>query len=247
MSFNSWCTFTNLTVSNSNSVYHEVTLAARVVTALLAPMTVAANGFILAAISRNPSLRTPSYVLLAGLAFTDLYTGLLSQPLYAVVKLARKEVLKRKTDCILHVLTDCIGYYFLTLTILVIMMTAVERWLHMSRSSLLTVRRVIIIYVSLFVALLLLLVPVRLYAWYYREKAHPNATVLYFLLGTLCMLVTAYSYFKVFKIIRHHQNQVQTNENAIDIKKYKRSIFTILCILAVFVVSYVPYMCLTGY
>lgn len=56
-----------------------------------------------------------------------------------------------------------------------------------------------------------------------------------FLLGAgVCVVVTAFSYFKVFRIIRQHQCLVQTNENAIDITKYKKSIFTILYIFANF-------------
>ena len=47
----------------------------------------AGNALILAAIWRNPSLRTPSYFLLAGLAFTYFCTGLLSQAFYVMYKL----------------------------------------------------------------------------------------------------------------------------------------------------------------
>lgn len=121
-------------------------------------------------------------------------------------------------------------------------MTAVERWLHMSRSSLLTVRRVVIIHIS-FVVLLILLIPVGLYALYYREKAFEALLVFIFLLGVFCVVVTAFSYFKVFQIIRHHQNQIQTNESAIKMEKYKRSIFTIIYIITIFVLSYIPYLC----
>lgn len=65
-----------------------------------------------------------------------------------------------------------------------------------------------------------------------------------FLLGAgVCVVVTAFSYFKVFRIIRQHQCLVQTNENAIDITKYKKSIFTILYIFAIFALSYIPYLC----
>ena len=54
----------------------------------LALMTVTGNAFVLAAIWRNPTLRTPSHVLLAGLAFTDFCTGLITLPLTAAYKLA---------------------------------------------------------------------------------------------------------------------------------------------------------------
>ena len=62
-------------------------------------------------------------------------------------------------------------------------------------------------------------------------------------MGVLCVLVTAFAYFKVFQIIRQHQNQVNAHGNTIDITKYKKSTFTILYILAVFVISYFPFFC----
>ena len=67
--------------------------------------------------------------------------------------------------------------------------------------------------------------------------------ILYFFGGGLCIIVTALAYFKVFQIIRHHYNQVQANSNAIDMQKFKKSVFTILYIVAIFVLSYIPYLC----
>ena len=61
-----------------------VTLAstAAIIIAILSPVTVTGNALVLAAIWRNPSLRTPSYILLAGLTLTDFGAGLISMPLY---------------------------------------------------------------------------------------------------------------------------------------------------------------------
>ena len=70
--------------SKSDSVYYQATLTACVVRSLLPPMAVAGNAFISAAIWNKPSLRTPFYVLLAVLAFSDVCTGLLSQSMYVV-------------------------------------------------------------------------------------------------------------------------------------------------------------------
>ena len=251
MSFNSsplqdnWCFSISPNNSKSRSLCYQVTLAVSVAAAVLAPMTVAGNGLILAAIWRNPSLRTPSYVLLAGLAFTDFCTGLITQPFYAVLKFAIITG-NRKKYCHnpgLEHFSDGIGYYFSSITIFVMAMIAVERWLHMSRRSLLTVRRVVVIYIAL-ASLLIFVAAGRTYTRHYdRHKAFGVIQVCYSLMGCLCLMIMAFSYFKVFQIIRHHQNQVQTNESAIDMEKYKRSIFTILYILAVFVLTYVPFIC----
>ena len=60
--------------------------------------------------------------------------------------------------------------------------------------------------------------------------------------AAICILVIAVSYYKVFGIIRHHQKGVQANQNSINIAKYKKSIFTVLYILALFVIGYIPYL-----
>ena len=221
-------------VTNSSTAVYQVTVAVSVVTALLAPMAVAGNAFMLAAIWRNPSLRTPSYVLLAGLAVTDFCTGLLSQPFFVMFNLAAITG-KEKMFCIGGIVTGSTGPYFSALTFAVVSMMAVERWLHMSRRSLLTVRRVLFLYATFAV---LIIFPVL-----FTGRSIGNVLiVIFFSVGVVCIAAVALAYLKVFQIIRHHQHQIHTNANAIDMKKYKNSIFTILYILMLFVFSYVPYM-----
>ena len=67
--------------------------------------------------------------------------------------------------------------------------------------------------------------------------------VLFFLAGVLCAVLTAFAYIKVYKIIRRHQRQVQTNHSAINMEQFERSIFTVLYNFAIFVLSYIPYLC----
>ena len=55
------------------------------------------------------------------------------------------------------------------------------------------------------------------------------------------------AYFKVIRIVRHHQQQIQAHElshnfgqPSIDFAKYKRSVMSILYIMIVFYVGYLP-------
>ena len=63
-----------------------------------------------------------------------------------------------------------------------------------------------------------------------------------------CIIPTSTTYLKIFKIIRCHQQQVQANESsqnfgqpAIDILKYRKSVFSILYILGVSYLTYLPF------
>lgn len=248
MSFNSsqllevWCfNLKFFKVSRNTSPYYQVTLTSCVVTSLLAPMAVVANAFILIAIWKNKSLRTPSYVILAGLSFTDFCTGLLSQPFYVVYKLA--DIAGNiRMFCLAGTVTESVAFHLASLKFVVMAITAVERWLHMSRRSLLTVRRLVIFHITS-AAFLAITVAARMYQ---REMSPAIYTVMRVIQSwglTVGVFATAFSYFKVFRILRRHQHLVQTNENAIDIAKYKKSIFTILYIFAIFVLSYIPYLC----
>ena len=198
----SWCIFlADSNATESTPGYYTVTLTVSVVTSLLAPITVVANSFILAAILRNPFLRTPSYVLLAGLVFTDFCTGLLSQPFYVVYKLA-EIVGDRKLVCIAGLIAQMAGYYFSSLTVIALTITAVERWLHMSRRSLLTVRRVLILYVT-FALLLIAFFASLMYYWYYSTEFLRLFFTVFVFGAALCFFITVFAYFKVFRIIRH--------------------------------------------
>ena len=144
--------------------------------------------------------------------------------------------------CTAGVATQGVGYFLSSLTVIVMTIMAVERWLHMSRRYLLTVRRVVILYI-MFTVLLIALNAWHMYNWYHTNEFFSVFIVIFFLTAALCFFITGFSYFKVFRIIRHHQSQIQTTRNAIDIDKYKKSVFTICYILAIFLLSYVPYVC----
>ena len=227
----------------SISLNYWATVATSVFACLLAPMTVTGNAFVLAAIWRNPALRTPSHVLLAGLAFTDFCTGLISLPVLAAFMLAllRESSLR----CTFNLISFCVGHFFAAVTVVVITMAAAERWLCMSRRSLLTVRRVTILF-TIMVCLITAFVTVRVFSYQYLSKDIDNLLNGVFLTAAaICILVIAVSYYKVFGIIRHHQKGVQANQNSINIAKYRKSIFTVLYIFSLFVISYVPYLVYT--
>ena len=92
---------------------------------------------------------------------------------------------------------------------------AVERWLHMSRRSLITVRRVVIIEA----ALVTLPVP------YMAARGLPGmeklfdtdvpiASMFEGVTGFGCFAISSLAYFKVFRIIRQHQQQIRTNTHS---------------------------------
>lgn len=238
----------------NDSIFFKVVLSTAIAIIVMSPVAVIGNGLVLAAIWKNPSLRrTPCYVLLAGLAFTDFCNGFITEPFYvtnlllvmkdpSLANYSRHHYVINERWPTYYLITKVIGdgflEYFFALTILLITVMAIERWLQMSRQSFVTVRRA-----CKGVAVLSLL-PLSVVVCFFRLKITLAYFISYFSFILFCLFVTSIAYFKVFKIIRHHQNQISLQQNsarpAIDFLKYRRSVSSILLVLLVFYFGYLP-------
>ena len=130
---------------------------------------------------------------------------------------------------------------------------SIERWLHMTHRSLLTARRGCFIVAAVF----LLLTPVVVGHFLHKFRHTLNAgLVLNAISGFIllfCLIATSIAYFKVFQVIRRHQKQIQGNgwsqnlagQPAINLVKFKKSVFSILYILAVLYLGFVPFLVFT--
>ena len=123
---------------------------------------------------------------------------------------------------------------------------AVERWLVMSRRSFITVRKVYVIESCLLVLPIPFMVLRRLPGMdeYFDI---PIVSIMEGAFGFCCFAVLALAYYKVYRIIRHHQLQIHANttdarRSVINLEKYKKSVYSILWILALFLLCYAPYV-----
>ena len=85
--FYSSCCLEDTRWNHHSSDFRAVALSTSIIAAILSPVTVAGNALIKIAVWRNHPLKTPSYLLLFGLAFTDLCTGLVTHPVHVAVEL----------------------------------------------------------------------------------------------------------------------------------------------------------------
>lgn len=135
--------------------------------------------------------------------------------------------------------------YLANFTLLVITLMFIERWLHMSRRAFVIPRR------GGLVVAASLLVPIPFVCFNALEST--RGTVAREVITAMasymlsCYLATSFAYIKVFRIIRLHQQQIHGNQSgqnpgqtSINLAKYKRSVISILFILALFSVSFLP-------
>ena len=69
-----------------------------------------------------------------------------------------------------------------------------------------------------------------------------------------CIIATSIAYFKVFRVIRHHQQLVNANESeqnfgqsVIGLAKYKTSVLTISYVLRIFCFGYLVFLFIQGF
>ncbi len=228
--------------------FYTVTFSISVTIAILSPVAVVGNALVLVAIWRNLILRTPSYILIAGLAFTDLCTGLITEPFYvasSLIFLLKPQLIIVQNPPTFYrvfgIITSISSKYFYQASLLMVTLMSVERWLHMSRRSVMTVRRACFFVIIQFI----IAIPLVLFGHELVSALAYYATSISLLL--VCIIVTSVAYFNIFRIIRRHQQQIHGNASsqnfaqpAINIDKYKKSIFSILYILSVFYLGFLP-------
>ena len=114
-----------------------------VLNALLIPICIAGNVLVLAAVWRNPSLRTPSIILLCSLAVSDLFVGFLVLPVriaFARVILSGSSSYSRRSQAFLVLTIQLCGVSLETMTAI-----SVDRYLalryHMRYPNMMTSRR----------------------------------------------------------------------------------------------------------
>ena len=125
---------------------------------------------------------------------------------------------------------------------------SVERWLYMSQTSSSAPRR------RYFFPIMVFFLPIP--ATVIRVLAnHKDPAYEYVFAVTTavemscCLLVTLFSYFKVYRILRHHQQQIRAHwgsqnfgQPTIDFSKNKKSVATMVYILLLFSVCFIPYI-----
>ena len=243
--------------NRTSASYSNVTFWTALLIAVSSPVAVVGNAFILAAICKKTFVRTPFHILLSGLAISDLCTGLIAQPFVVAITFIYLKQPKEVCDNPkVHLAVILIGNgsatYFITITVLFITLISIERWLHMYRRSLVTAHRGYFTVATVLI-LPIPLVVVRLFGDVKPETYRSGVFTTILTLILFCFLITLFAYFKVYQIIRHHQKRVREHEAsqnfgqpAIDLAKYKKTVVSILYILLLFSVCFLPFVVSSG-
>ena len=210
------------------------------------------NGIVILAVWRTPALHTPSNVFLCCLALSDLTVGLIAQPCFVIHKIG--ELLHDyRMYCTTRILIESLGYITAGTSVLTMTGIAIERYLalllHLRYKEMVTTKRILIT-VSFIWVFFVLLAASRF--WIANDSIFNNVAIPVIFAS---LAFTFLAYMRVLKYVRRHENQIkdQTSFETADrcpvnyrlsrIMRYKKSTLTMVFIVGMFVLCYIPFLC----
>ena len=222
-----------------------------IVDSISAIASIVGNTLVLVTIWRTPRLHSPSNVLLAGLALSDLGVGLVTQPA-KIVGTMMALTANKSSRCTLDQVSTLVfvlsSQLFIFISFFTLTAISIDRYLalrlHLRYEELVTVKRV------LMALLIIWTVDVLLYVLPLALVDNISSFLYPLILLPTCIVVTIWCYFKIFKIILRHQSQIQAqvvvpqNEGPTlpNIARFKKSVINILYIVGFFMIINIPWL-----
>ena len=210
------------------------------------------NTLILIALHKVTSIYPPTKLLFRCLAVTDLLVGLFSQPLYCATFLFPEFTAWNVNPTAIMRADE----FFFSLLPVVSLLTSAAVSVDRLLALLLGLRyRLTVTLRRVWVALVCFLLISALQATgsivYEYPKLNKIVFRLFYALVTLSLLVSVFSYVKIFKTLRYRQVQVHGNTqqgqrpngggNQLNIARYKKTVYSIAWVQLALLICYFPY------
>ena len=206
-------------------------------------ISILGNALVLAAIIRTPSIRSTHMIMLCSLAVSDLLVGFIAEPLFIARELTRREVLVK--------LVVVMGYSVSIISLCTMTAISLDRLLalhyHMKYTTLVTTLRIKYTIGVIWLTNLLLT------SFYFI-----NVSTYHFMIATItviCILTSSFTYICIFRIVRRHQLQIHSQQqavgtsnagNSINMIRLQRSVINTFLFYIFLIICYFPmYVMLT--
>ena len=239
----------NLDFTENLFIAHILTLVVNFVSCFTAA---GGNGVVILAVWRTPALHTPSNVFLCCLALSDLTVGLIAQPSFVIHKIG--ELLESYSMyCTTRILTESVGYITAGTSVLTMTGIAIERYLalylHLRYKEVVTTKRILMAALCLWVFFILLAAS---RFWIANDSIFNNIIISLILVS---LAFTFLAYLRVLKYVRRHENHIRDQKiiqmaqrcpvefRLTRMTRYKKSTLTMVYVLGIFVLCYIPFLC----
>ena len=245
------CLFLDANYNSTQYLFigHIVTSVLNSVSSLTA---VAGNAVVILVVWKTPALHTPSNVFLCCLAISDLTVGLIAQPSFVIHKIG--ELLESYSMyCTTRILTESVGFISAGTSVLTMTGIAIERYLalylHLRYKQVVTTKRILMAVLCLWVFFILLGAS---RFWIANDSIFNNIIISLILVS---LAFTFLAYFRVLKYVRRHENHIRDQKTIQRVQRcpveyrltrmirYKKSTLTMVYILGLFVLCYIPFLC----
>ena len=200
------------------------------------------NTLILIALHKESSLHPPSKLLLRSLAATDISVGLIAEPL--AVTFLMSAVKENWSICRYTLVASFItGKIFCGVSIATLTAISVDRLLALLLG--LRYRQVVTLKRTYVVAITLWFLPAVFSTMYFWNLLIAFSCGIIFL--SLCLIISIFSYTKIFFTLRQHQNQVQDHfqqhnqTNQLNIARYKKALSSAIWLLLTLIAFSLPH------
>ena len=192
-----------------SSPFETSVIIISVLNALLIPICIAGNVLVLAAVRRNPSLRTPSTILLCSLAVSDLFVGILLLPVN--IAIARFYILSGSSYSRLFRARFFFTFQLCGVSLETMTAISLDRYLalryHMRYPNLMTSKRAMYVAATFWCKNFILSL---LSIW--KKTAILLVAVVFV---ALCLFISSITYNAIYRIVRHHQHQIHAQQQAV--------------------------------
>lgn len=223
--------------------YAEFYIAECVLNAVLSLTAFLGNFLVIGAIWRTPTLHQPTNVLLFGLSLSDLGVGLIIQPFFIAILVY--ELITGRYSSELWIIFRAIQAVFISATILTLTSVSLDRCLalllHLKYAAIVNVKKTIIL-------LCLIWVVSVVYAAILIIDQDIHRVAFIFAIAS-CIVINISTYSMMHRICRRHRIQIQNQALALqdpvafDMRRYRKSLTTMIVLLILLILSYFPYIC----
>ena len=237
--------------ANSTKFQDDLKAFCCVVNSLLILPTVLLNGLVIITICKTPSLHSPSNILLLCLACADFMNGLITEPL-AVIHLVGEITWDARLFCVPGAVMESAAWFASGISGITVLALSVDRFLavymHLRYNEIVTVRRTLI-----FVAAIWPLFTVNIFMRFVGVNNNIFTTVNVVVIFA-CLVTIMLIYYKIFRTVSYHIVQIQAqiiaasqsvsvSANKVDEVKARNSLMTVVYIVGLFWLCYLPFAC----
>lgn len=221
-----------------DSISYVINAAMNIPLSLLA---VAGNSLILVSFVKNPSLISPSNIILISLALSDLCVGLVVQPMYIAWRLNQFDSINetRRQD-ILFLVTVFLSAILCMFSLLTVTVLSADRYLalrlHLRYNEFITERRMYC-FLGLLSVGSVAICSVTLFFQAYDEFLGSFTAI-------ACFVVNAVLYLKIYRVVQRHKRQInglQSGRRLVNILRFRTSSLAMFYVYLIFLLCYLPY------